>query len=297
MPDLFGRRVAITLGTFRFVSDASPDGSPVLLDDGSKLYGFRVTFKVERSHESTGNKAQAQIFNANEDSRGKFSDGRPRPHFIIEAGYRDTFGQLFAGEAVEISTTRNAPGIVTTIKAKDGFSASRQRIVKSFAPGANAGDVIADIAKSLGINASKAIARAKAGDFTGGIQRFFNGVSLSGNSKAEMDKFARTYGFDWSIQDGELQMLLPEETTKEEAVLLSADTGLIGSPARVYDDMKPRAVIMKGRSLLNPKIRPGRRLELESVEVSGSFRALKVEHAGQSDGGDFYSDWEALEIK
>ena len=290
---LFDRRVAITVGEFRFVSDPSLTAEPIVLADGRLARGFKTAFKVELSHESKANKAQAQVWNLNEDTRGKISTPEQKPQFIIEAGYRDTFSQIFKGEAVEITTTRNAPGVVTTMKAQDGFKA---RISKSFSPGVNVGDVIGDVMESLGVNAKKGIARAKSGDLTGGVKQLFSGFTASGSSRDELDKMAKTYGFDWSIQDGELQVLLPEETTSEEAIVLNSSTGLIGSPIRVIDDKKPKANIARGRALIIPKIKPGRRLELESNEISGSFRILKVTLTGQSDGGDFFSDWEALEI-
>lgn len=296
MARLFDRRVAISVGEFRFVSDQAGNAMPLRLEDGTPLRGFKVAFRVDRSHESKANKAQAQVFNLNEDTRGKLQINERKAPFIIEAGYIDTFAQIFSGDAVEISSTRNMPGIVTTLKAQDGYKASKERIVKSFSPGVDVGDVISDIADSLKVNAKKAIAKAKAGDFTGGVKQLFNGLSISGNSKVELDKLAKTYGFDWSIQDGELQMLLPTETTGDDAVVLGPGTGLIGSPVRVKDDKRPKTVIVRGRSLLQPKIRPGRRIELESVEISGTFRTLKLTHAGQSDAGEFYTDFEGVEL-
>lgn len=297
MARLADRRVAITVDTFRFVNNPSLAATPLVLANGTPARGFRVSFKVERSHDSKANKAQAQIWNLNEDTRGKISIPTLKPQFIIEAGYRESFAQIFKGEAVEISTTRNMPGVVTTVKAQDGFRASKQRISKSFSPGTEVGDIIADVMGSLKINASKGLARARSGDLTGGIKQIFNGLTVSGNSKEELDKLAKTYGFDWSIQDDELQVLLPEEATPEVAVVMTPSTGLIGSPTRVLDDKRPKKNIVRGRSLLIPAIKPGRLIQLDSLEISGSFRTLTVMHTGQSDGGDFFSEWEGEEIK
>lgn len=296
MARLFDRRVAVTVDTFRFVSDPSLTAEPIVLGDGIKIFGFKIAFKIELTHSSKPNKAEVQIWGLNEGTRGRIAVTTLKPQFIIEAGYVDTIAQVFKGEAVEISTTKNAPGVVTTVKGQDGFKASKQRISLSMSPGALVGDAIAQIAETLEVNATKAISRAKSGDLTGGVKQLFSGLSVSGNSQNELDKFAKTYGFDTSIQDGELQFLLPGETTKETAILLNEATGLIGSPARVIDDKLPNKIIAKGRSLMQPKMSPGRRLEIESDEVDGSFRILSVIHSGQSDVGDFYSDFEAVEI-
>lgn len=287
MARLFDRRAAVTVDELRILNDPS--------DSGERIPGLRIAFKVEKSKESKSNKASAQIFGLNEDSRGKMTNTR-RPQFIIEAGYRDTMAQIFKGKALEVTTTRQVPGILTTVKAKDGFVAGRHRIVKALPPGATAGEAIEAVAKSMEVSAKKAIDRAKAGDFTGGVKQLFQGLSLSGNSRDEMDKLAETYGFEWSIQDGDLQILNPDETTSQQAILVSSSTGLIGSPVRVIDDKKPRANIQKGRSLLEPGMSIGRRLQLESAEVSGTFRILKLTHAGDTSSGDFFTDWEAQEI-
>ena len=45
MADLYDRRVAITVGEFRFVSDPSLTAKPVVLADGRIARGFKVAFK------------------------------------------------------------------------------------------------------------------------------------------------------------------------------------------------------------------------------------------------------------
>lgn len=253
-----------------------------------------MTFKVERSLSSEANKATAQLFNLNEDSRGKISIEKPQ--FIIEAGYLGTFASIFQGAAVEVSTTREATGFVTMISAADGFRATRERVSASLGPGASVGDAIEKIAKSMKVNASKAIARALAGDFDGGVKGFLQGLTLSGRARDEMDKLARTHGFHWSIQNEELQILNPDEATPEKTVLLSPSTGLITSPVRVIDEKRPGAVIVRAQSLLHPGITPGRIVEIESVEISGQFKTQKVQHSGDTNASTWRSDFEGVEI-
>lgn len=294
MPRLFDKRVAITVNDRQFVNDVSADGSPAELPSGTIAGNLRMTFKVDRSLESKANKAIAQIFNLNEDSRGQITVEKPQ--FIIEAGYLDTAAIVFQGTAVEVTTTRGAKGFMTTIKAADGFRATRQRVNVSLGPGSSVGDAIEKIAKSMGVVATKSIARAKAGDFTGAAKTFFNGLTMSGRSRDEMDKLARTNGFDWSIQNEELQILLPDEATSETAVLLSPETGLITSPFRVVDEKRPGLVIVRAQSLLNAGISPGRKVELSSEEISGVFKTQKVSHSGDTASTTWFSDFEGVEI-
>ena len=87
------------------------------------------------------------------------------------------------------------------------------------------------------------------------------GQTLSGSSKDIMDEFANEYGFDWSIQDGEV-IITPIESPLQnnEAVLLTATTGMLGSPT--VTEIGANVV-----SLLNPNLLPNRAFKIESVNA------------------------------
>lgn len=286
MSSLYDRRAAVIVNDLRFEADRNVEGS--------RVRGFRILFRVNRSIDSKANTAEAQIANLSADSQGRIQIRRPQ--FSIEAGYRETSAVLFQGEAVEIQTVKQPTGFLTTIKAADGYSATRQRVNEALPPGATVAQAIEAVAKSIGVSADRALARARAGDFDGAIGRFLNGITLSGRTRDEMDKLAKSAGFQWSIQNGELLMQLPNEGSQESAVLLSPSTGLIGSPERVIDEKRKSAVIIRARSLLQPKIRPGRLIEVESSQISGVFKTEKVSHSGDSAGGEYQSEIEAIEL-
>ncbi len=294
MAKLFDKRVAVIVNDLRVDNDRSLDGKPTLLEDGRIAGNLRIAFKVDRSLESKANKASAQIFNLNEDSRGRIAVEKPQ--FVIEAGYRDTFASIFQGTATEVSTTREATGFTTTVKAADGFKASRERVRVSLRPGATPGDAIEQVIKSFKISGTKALARAKAGDFGGAGEALLNGLTMSGRSRDVMDNLARTYKFDWSIQNEEIVILLPDEATEESAILLSPETGLIGSPIRVLDEKRPGALLVQGSALLHPGISPGRRIKLSSQELDGFFKIEKVSHTGDTAASTWSSEFQGTEI-
>jgi hypothetical protein len=90
-------------------------------------------------------------------------------------------------------------------------------------------------------------------------------------------------------------VLLPDGGfTAEEAVLLTPATGLIGSPEHGTPDKKHAASVLKARSLLQPAIKPCKRVVIRSQSISGTFCVQKVTHHGDTAGGDWYSDLEAL---
>lgn len=294
MKRLYDRRVSVTVGDVRFSSDPGPDGEALILPGGRVARGLTISFKVTNSLESKSNDCEAQLVNLNADTRGAIASRR-KQRFIIEAGYRDSIATIFDGDAVEVRTTRQATDVVTTVSAKDGFRLTRSRVSTSLPPGSSVGEAIQEVARSMGLAASSAVQRAKQGDFDGAVSTFFNGLTMSGTARDQMDELARTHGFDWSIQQGELLILNKSEVTPDEAVLLNSSTGLITSPERLTDEKRPKSLLVRGRSLLQPGIRPGRLVELESAEISGRFKVEKVTHTGDTSGQAFDSVFDGVE--
>lgn len=292
MTQLFSRRAAVTIGTLRFQADHDANGVAVS--------GLRIAFKVTQSLDLKLNTAEATVWNLNEAHRGyvlglkpqfiKNADGRKiqvGPQFLIEAGYSDNFATVFKGLAVLQSNARESPGFATKIAAQDGAE-GKSIVNKSLAPGATLAQAIEVIATAMGVNARKAIAQAKSGRFDSANPTFFSGLALYGAAKRELEKLGDTFGFKCDIRDGELVIVKNDETTEEEAVLLNQSTGLIGSPERIYDKALKRAAF-KVRSLIQPRIRPGRRIVVKSSEISGTFKIVQAAHEGDTRGAEFYS--------
>lgn len=285
---LFDRRVAVTVGSKRFEGER--------LEAGVRIQGFRLQFKVEQTLSADTNTAQATISNLSESTRGEMMNFK-NPGFAIEAGYEGSSGLVFKGIAEKIIHKRTAPGFETVCDASDGSKEGKKVVNASLAPGAEVAQVIELLARTMGVSAQRVIAQAKTKKFDGPIKSFLHGYSISGTSKHEMEKLARALGIRWTIVDGELVFLKPGEATTEEFVLLSAETGLIGTPERVIDKKRPKKTLFGARSLLQSKLKPGRGVELISKEITGLFRVERATHFGDTHGGDWYSDAHLEEIK
>jgi len=281
MSELFNRDFAITVGSTKIQAREPSDVSiakPTL----------RIAFKVEKSLDRNPNKADVQIWNLNEDHRKTL---QKKQAIIIEAGYVSTMQLLFAGDITFVNHVREGADWVTTVQSGDGANeiASSQMNV-SFAPGAQMTAVLKATAESLGVGLGNAMEKIGKGEFRKGFTEFSRGVVASGPTKNVMDKLASTAGFTWSVQDKELQILGPLDTTTEELVSLTKDSGLIGSPEVGEDG------IVKAKSLLQGTIRPGRQIQIESLMMNGFFRVEKVVHSGDTWGSDWYSELEAKPI-
>jgi hypothetical protein len=119
---------------------------------------------------------------------------------------------------------------------------------------------------------------------------FLTGYVAHGRASTELERLLSARGLEWSIQDGRLQVL-PKRGTTAQVVSLSPDTGLVGSPEYGTPDKKGAASVLKVKALLQPQIKPGGKIRIDSANIHGVFfRVEEVEHRGDTAGGDWYSD-------
>lgn len=260
-----------------------------------RIEGLRVSFKITKTLDSTANKCAVSIYGLNEASRSVIKSTK-KPPLILEVGHEEERGIIFSGEGTRPISEKGRDGWVTTIEGLTGMSAGRRFVNEGFGPGAKPGDVIRKIADKMGVKSKEAFARLKAGDFDGAVSTFAQGITISGPAKPELDKLARTLGFEWSIQDGELQILKPAEVAKNQAIKLSLESGLIGTPKPIKDEKRPGVPLVKATAILQPGFVPGRQVVIESETVVGRFKLEKVDMSGDTHGQAFFADLEGREI-
>lgn len=271
---LFDRRCTVTIG---------PEGDSGLSFDQR----FRISFRVIKSLSSETNAMNVQIYGLSQSTRDRVLTGDQI--LQIEAGYREGTEVLAVADVTRSVAQVRPPEIITTFDCQDGVKALRDRkIALSFAPDTQVSRVLDRIAQEL------ALGDRATGAEVEGVYR--NGVTISGTVREALDKVTRKAGVTWSIQDRELQILDRVESAQGRGVLLSPRTGLIDSPERLDDEEaqneRRAGSGYKVRSLLNPKIRPGDQLVLESATASGQFRIDRVEHVGDTRGEDWYTEAE-----
>lgn len=272
MTELFKRRHEIVVGT-------------VLLTD------VRVTFNVVRSLKREANKASISIWNLNEDHRQSVSSQDQIP-VSISAGYENRFSRIFLGNLDRATSVLNGPDIVTTLESGDGKSKMRStNISKSYPRQTPVKTIISDLAKAIGIgtgNLEEIIATAK---LPTADTQTITGVAVFGNASRELRYWLDSLRIEWSIQDGALQLLKKRDSLKSEAIRLTPDTGLIGSPSV---DNKGK---LSATALLIPDLEPGRVVVVDSRFVSGAYRIEQTTYVGDTLGGDWLAQIEGQEFK
>ncbi len=281
MSDLFERRCTVIMGK-------PPENFVDLLPGAIEVKGLRVQFKVSKSLDKHPNTCEVSITNLSAKTRKDMQAKGAR--VIVSAGYKDTESQIFAGDARYIEHVRMGPDWVTKVQCGDGERAYQNgRVNGSWGPGTSIVDVLKSAAKSLFVDPGNLNQKV-----TNLSQQFVNGYAAQGKASVELDKVLAPTGYEWSIQDGRLQLLRPGETTTDSVVELSPTSGLIGSPEHGTPDKKGGPATIKIKSLLQASIKPGGKVVVNSAEYRGAvFRVLKVEHRGDTAGGDWYSEIEA----
>ena len=256
-------------------------------EDGVKVSGLRVAFDIDKTPQSTANNAKISIYNLNESNRDLLKNDKENLFIILEVGYQDEIDQLWVGDIKRSTTGRKGADFVTTIESEDGGQAIREaRIDKSYAPGTNIKSIIGDLANTLkdaGGVAIGTLSRVK-------DEVTQNGFTASGISKIVLDDLAEKQDLEWSIQDNEVQFLEPDQDTGEEVVLLTPETGLIGSPVSREKGIEFKALIQ------TTKIRPGRPVKIQSRQFDGLYRINKAKYQGDTHDKAWYITAEATEV-
>lgn len=253
-----------------------------------KIEKLEIAFKVVKTPGKTPNTIEASILNLNPEHREELAQ-LEETSCRLEAGYQDNVGLIFTGDVRDIGSSRNEAEWVTTFASGDGEKAlAGARVNESFAAGTRLDVPIRKLAEKMKVGIGNAAQQALRGDFDGAANQFLHGMVLSGRASTEMDALCRSAGLEWSIQDGELQLLPIGDVLVGLAVRLAEDTGLIGSPTVGNDG------VVTVQALLNPSIVPGRQLRIESEMVpQGFYRAERCEYIGDTRGDDWLVEVEA----
>ncbi|KAG1582514.1 hypothetical protein G6F46_015223 [Rhizopus delemar] len=72
-------------------------------------------------------------------------------------------------------------------------------------------------------------------------RRWQQGFSFYGAARTALHKVTQGTGLEWSIQNQQLQVGQRRGTTRRQAVVLAADTGMLGYPERTREAAREKA--------------------------------------------------------
>jgi hypothetical protein len=227
---------------------------------GLVVENLRVDFDFTKTIYRTPNVATIRVYNLTQDHertiRQEFND------VILEGGYQDDRRLFFRGNIKYTSAYREGNDRVVEIQAGDGDKDFRNALVNfSLAAGHDDEATVRALMRSmqattLGHVRGKNL-RAKHG----------RGRVFSGSMRDVADLVAAHNDAHWSIQDGKFVMIPVDGVRPEEAVVVSAATGLLGAP-----EVDDHGITIRMR--FDPRVVPGSKLWLQNTDVK--TKALKV---------------------
>lgn len=272
--------------------DIQPQGGSGIRAKYLNGIGSRIIFDVTRTHTETSNTATISIYNLSHEHRAQLQGKNAKVR--LYAGYKEDTGaeQLFMGTSSFINSRREPPDVITEIQAQDGIKELREfRVSLSYKPGVSVQQVLTGIAGKLGIPLRAAVSAQGT---------YEKGYVFLGPVKEALDQVCRRANLQWSIQDVALLILPRGKSWNSIGVLISPETGMIGSAERInyikgdLDGDPVKKPEWKVVTLLQPKIIPTHRVQVQSKDLTGTLMVETVHHYGDTSGGPWYTE---LELK
>ena len=262
---------------------------------------LRIRFKVDQNTLQRPNSAEITITNLSNETADKIQ--KEGKLVTLSAGYEGASKLLFKGDIIQKRKGRENPvDTYLTILATSGDKAYNFAVVnKSLAAGHTFRDQVNAAFEPM---KEHGITLGHIGDL--GSKVMPRGRTMFGMARDFLRDIAFSTNTAWSIQNNKLQVLENQKTLPGQAVVLNSQTGMVGMPVQTIN-----GIIV--RCLLNPEIRPGTRIQinqssiqtaafspnytaevqnsmLPSIAEDGFYKALVVDHVGDTRGNPWYTD-------
>lgn len=249
---------------------------------------LRVRFDIDKNMCGSSNKSKIEIFNLSTESRQAIKKGYL---LQLQAGYNGLVENLFVGNVITPTSTRNGADIITSLECGDGESSIIfAKLDKSYPAGVTLATILSDIAKAMGTTTSSNPAGVSAGIALGIPNVTYNkGFVAHGSCKDTLDKLVKPVGLEWTVQNGNLNIIPISLFDGKTAVLLSSETGMIGVPSQ-------NQFFTQFTSLLNPKLVPGALVQLksENTSLNGFYKIRRAHYEGDSHDTKWQVSCEAI---
>lgn len=271
------------------------------------LSDLQFKFSIKAQTLQSPNSLYLRLYNASRETANRIKAWKEGANVVIQAGYDGNYGTVFYGNIIQLRHGKeSAVDTYLDITAADGDQAYIHATVNtSLAAGSSAKDHV-DVAlqamKQYGISQGYVTELPE--------NKLPRGKVMFGAARDVLRAVAKTTNTDWSIQDGNLNVVAREAFLPGQVVDLTYKTGLIGMPIQEYGGIRIRC-------LLNPCIKAGRVVKINNASVQeyqmdigyrtsaanglaatldrdGYYVSIQVAHQGDTRGEDWYTDIIAL---
>lgn len=257
---------------------------------------LQFSFSIKQADMNSPQTANIRIYNVSPDTAKQLKI-KEYTRVILNAGYQQgNYGLIFDGEIIQARIGRDSPvDTYLDILAAEGYYSNQSTVNQTLI----AGSTDLDAANVAAVAMGKSL---KSYDYDPSV-KLPRGQVLYGMSRDVLHQQAATAGYSYFYNKGQIHWV-PLQTYKPgDAVLLNADTGMIGWPEQTEDGIKVRC-------LLNPLLDVGSRFKIDNASIQraqlsssytfvntlpnvdndGTYRIYVIEHHGDTRGNDWYSD-------
>lgn len=294
---LFKRKYKLTLGKPTIVKQNFPLKSSTLLEGNEYvLESHNISFEISKSNTPSNNEASITVYNTSDTLVSFLEKNAGLDTYIkLEVGYGDEdLKELFLGSISGVTDEFTTTDRKTKIKCGDGYAYTKeQKTSKSYKKGTTFSRIVDDMVEDLGV---------PKGTFIPPEGETKKPVVYNGVIKEIMTTIAKDIDYDFSIQDGRVDMV-PFKYSKGPTVkVISPDSGLIGSPTPMdtssgqRQENKEDKKAVRVKCLIDPAVRPNSKIKLESRKYNGFFKVNKVDFSGELEGGEWAMTMECVPI-
>lgn len=268
---------------------------------GLEIKDLRFSFTIELSLVGFPNMGNIKVYNLKQSSRNKIKEEFTK--IFLYAGYEGNTSLIFSGNIVNVTHEKSGPDWITTLFCGDALKSINQSTInKTLPPGATTESILDELVAGMD-GVTKGVTEGLKDCLTK-KRSLLRGLVLSGNIKDWLTKLSENCGFDFSINNDVLETTIKGKPLNDEpVVIISQETGMIGSPELTE-------VGLKVKSLLLPQLKLGRRIEIKSISSKinignlifrkipptlgeGVYRIDKITHVGDTRENDWFSEIEA----
>lgn len=279
MPQLLGRKYRLIFG--------KPG------KQGRVVTGLDVSFECEKTTEAKPNTGNITIYNLSRENRALIEE--PETMVTLEAGYEDSMGIIFVGNDLLVQTIKKGVDFETIIRSKDGGKQVAETHVNIDIPeGETMEQSVRKIVKKFNDVTGRNVELAQLPKKKAAKSRL-----VSKSAKEALTEILEPEGYQWSIQNGEFRVVPLEQGSTETVYVLSSSSGLIGSPEKTRFRLPGKDKDTDGITftcLMNSEITPLRRVKLESLNIRGIYKVMKVVYRGDYKGTDWYCQVEGIPL-
>ena len=242
---------------------------------------LRISFDITKSTLGIPNMAIIELHNPNNATLVALQ--KKYTKISLNAGYEGSLRLIFKGDVRNVFQPHGGVDRSAIVYSGDGHRDwLNSTFNKTFAESVSIKTAIIDVIKSFK-NLTIGIIEG-----VPDVADKLLGQTLSGSSKDILDTFAGQYGFEWSIQDGEINVVpIEEPLTGTDAIVITSATGMIGSPTITE-------IGVDVTTLLNPRIAPNVAFKIESIASTSALPNLTRREVRKTNATGLYKVREVM---